>query len=161
MCYLRCRYFFRFLLPYKIIVSQIERRRNLSVYLLNHMDETKLKNLFPRGSKSFFGANSQLCSEKLERASRPALERPASGETKSDDRVSLRYVLYRVRLLDPDNAVGATKTVTDCLCEVGIIPGDAANQITLTVEQVKVAHRIDERTELHIHIHEAITAPIP
>jgi hypothetical protein len=116
---------------------------------ISPMHEEELKTRFPRGSKSFFDIN--VRPKESEPTPRETLERSVSGETKGDERIGLSYVLYRVRLLDPDNAVGATKTITDCLCEVGLISGDAANQIRLNVEQVKVAHFEDEKTVLNIN----------
>lgn len=115
------------------------------------MDEIeRLKTIFPYASPSFLEANAGLLPDGVKQTSRPTLVGAVPGKEKSDDRVSLCYVLYRVRLLDPDNAYGATKTITDCLCQVGLIPGDAANQVKITVEQEKVRHIKDQKTTLHI-----------
>jgi hypothetical protein len=65
-------------------------------------------------------------------------------------RVGLSYVLYRVRLLDPDALHGATKVCTDCLCQAGLITGDGPEQIELRVEQEKVSHRNEQKTTLTI-----------
>ena len=113
-------------------------------------EKDKLKILFPRASADFLAANAGVCPEKPEPTSRSPLVREASGKAKSDARISVEYVLYRVRLLDPDNAVGATKTITDCLCTCGLIPGDAADQITVEVQQKKVNHLDEQHTELKI-----------
>jgi len=78
------------------------------------------------------------------------LERPVGGKEKSDDRIGVSYVLYRVRLLDPDAIHGATKVCTDCLQQIGLISGDGPNDITLSVSQEKVAHRNEQRTKLTI-----------
>lgn len=114
------------------------------------MNEDQIKTLFPRASRSFIAANAGLRAQKPEPTSRATLVDASPGKAESDERIVLSYVLHRVRLLDPDNAVGATKTITDCLCEVGLIPGDAADQIEISVEQEKVNHYSEQRTTVHI-----------
>lgn len=115
-------------------------------------DETteRLRAMFPRASEDFFKLNALLRTKRVEQVARATLVGAPSREAKSDARIGLRYVLYRVQLLDPDNADGATKTLTDCLCQIGLLPGDAANQITVKVDQEKVNHYAEERTELTI-----------
>ena len=117
---------------------------------MDEIDKQRLQALFPRGSKDFIDANLKLPAKEPQRTPRETLERTVQGKAEGDERIGLSYVLHRVRLLDPDNAFGATKTITDCLCEVGLLPGDAANQIKLDVEQIKVAHFEDEKTVLNI-----------
>jgi hypothetical protein len=114
------------------------------------MDENKLKYLFPRASKSFIEANAGLRPSQSQHVARKALVDPAQGKEKGDARALVSYVLYRVRLLDPDNAVGATKTITDCLCQVGLISGDSADEIEIEVRQEKVKHYHDQKTEIVI-----------
>jgi hypothetical protein len=114
------------------------------------MNELDLRQRFPRGSKSFFDANPSVRPEKPEPVARAPLVVAAQGKEKSDGLVELSIVLYRVRLLDPDNAVGATKTITDCLCQIGLLPGDASDQITLQVAQEKVNHFIEQKTVVTI-----------
>lgn len=112
--------------------------------------EQRIRSLFPRASQSFIDANAGLCAKKPEPTPRPALVNPASGKTKSDARIVLSYILHRVRLLDPDNAYGATKTITDCLCQIGLLPGDSEHEIEIKVTQEKVNHYEEQRTTLHI-----------
>lgn len=114
------------------------------------MDEQRIKTLFPRASRSFLDANAELRAVESKQSSRTTLVDAASGKEKSDERIVLSYVLYRVWLLDPDNAVGATKTITDCLCEVGLIPDDSETEIDLTVTQEKVRHRYEQKTVVNI-----------
>jgi hypothetical protein len=106
--------------------------------------------LFSRASRSFVKANPELFAAKLERATRSALERKMEGTQHGHARLVVRYRLCRCRSLDPDNAFAATKTLTDLLCRAGLIPGDDPQKIRLEVEQEKVAHRKDQRTEITI-----------
>ena len=114
------------------------------------MDE--IKSLFPRASKSFIDANPHLGlrPEANKPDSRPALGSSVAGKEKGDERIVLRYVLYRIRLLDPDAIDGATKVCTDCLQQIGLIPDDSSEHIDLQVTQEKVAHYNEQRTELKI-----------
>lgn len=106
--------------------------------------------LFARASRSFLKANPALFAAESERPSRAALERTVEGTQSSHPRIILRYRLCRCRSLDPDNAYAATKTLTDIVVGAGLIPGDDAAKIRLEVEQEKVAHRKDQRTEITI-----------
>jgi len=119
------------------------------------MNPDLIKRLFPRASKSTIEANSydgnpdtRLRSQKPESTPRNALGGAPPGKTKSDARIGVSYVMRRIRLLDTDNAYGATKTLTDCLCEVGLLPGDSDKDITINVRQEKVNHRSEECTEI-------------
>jgi hypothetical protein len=114
------------------------------------MNENELKTRFPRGSKAFFDANSGVCPKADQPTPRPALERPVEGKEKMPARISVEYVLYRVRLLDPDAIHGATKVCTDCLCQSGLLPGDGPEQINLEVTQERVRHKSEQRTTLKI-----------
>lgn len=64
-------------------------------------------------------------------------------------RIGVRFVLFRNRLLDPDNAAGSVKDLLDGLRRAALIPEDDWHTITLQVEQVKCAKK-DERTEVEI-----------
>lgn len=116
------------------------------------MNERELKQHFPRASQSFLNANahSGLRTETNKPNPRKALGSQVAGEKKSDARIVLRYVLYRVRLLDPDAIDGATKVCTDCLQQIGLISGDSSKDIILEATQEKVAHFKDEHTKLTI-----------
>ncbi len=117
---------------------------------MNELDRQRIKALFPRASEDFLDANIGfgLRSETNQSTARKALERPVEGTQKGDDRIGVSYVLYRVRLLDPDAIHGATKVCTDCLQQIGLITGDGPQQITLEVTQEKVNHRNEQRTQL-------------
>ncbi len=116
---------------------------------------TKLHSMFPRGSADFFKANetktrSKLPDPKPKHYEATALGRAVPGKTKSVERVKVRYRLFRVRPLDFENFAGSTKDCTDGLCRCGLLPGDDPTRLSLTVEQEKVAHFADERTEIEI-----------
>jgi hypothetical protein len=118
-------------------------------------DQQKLKSLFPRGSRSFFEANETKTHSKLPHShpkhyEATALGRVAKGKEKIVGRITVRYRLCRVRPLDPDGVAGSTKDCTDGLCRCGLLPGDDPTQITLIVEQERVAHYSRERTEIEI-----------
>ena len=121
-----------------------------------------LRSIFPRGSKSFFEANeiktdSRLPNPDAKRNKAAPLERVAKRKEKSLGRVTLRYRLCRVRSLDPDGVAGSTKDLTDGLCKCGLIPGDDPTQIILIVEQERVSHFNEERTEIEIEWQEVKT----
>src|SRR4030095_9108734 len=113
------------------------------------LDEARLRYLFPRASRDFFDAN-RLRPADPQRAARPPLVNPLPGKTPGDDRIIVRYRTFRVRLLDQDNAFGATKTITDVLVQIGLLPSDDPQTIQVTVEQEKVRHYCEERTEITI-----------
>jgi hypothetical protein len=111
--------------------------------------------MFPKGSAAFFKANETETRPQLQYADpkqnkKAALDRAIPGKEKSQGRVTVRYRLCRVRPLDPDNAQGSTKDCTDELCRCGLLPGDDPTKIILIVEQEKVKHYSDERTEIEI-----------
>ena len=119
---------------------------------MNESHKQRIKAIFPHASKEFLDLNLGFgIRPKADKpAARAPLERPVGGKEKGDERISLKYVLYRVRLLDPDALHGATKVCTDCLQQIGLIPGDGPEQINLEVRQEKVAHRNEQRTTLKI-----------
>jgi hypothetical protein len=94
--------------------------------------------------------NPRLRPQELERFTRPALERAVEGTGQGTERIALRYCIRRVRPLDADNAAGATKTLTDLLCRIGLLPGDDPTKISLQVEQEKVRHYHEEQTQITI-----------
>lgn len=117
---------------------------------MNEIEKQQAAALFPRASESFRKSNPELFAAQREQTDLRPLESEASGQTKSDGRPVVRVILYRVRLLDSDNANISTKSLIDCLCEVGLIPGDATDQIRLEVTQEKVAHFNEQKTEVKI-----------
>jgi hypothetical protein len=115
----------------------------------------KLHALFPRGSEDFFKANeiktiAQLPHTNTQHHKTSALDSVAKRKEKSLGRITVRYRLCRVRPIDPDGVAGSTKDCTDGLCRCGLLPGDNPFQITLIVEQERVDHYHQERTEIEI-----------
>src|SRR5215469_613517 len=113
-------------------------------------NENDLKQWFPRGSRAFFDANLGLSSGVAQPDIRPTVVPACCGKEKSNVRPVIRIVMYRVRLLDKDNAYGATKALVDCLREIGIISGDSTEDIDLRVSQIKVDHFNQEKTEVKL-----------
>ncbi len=70
------------------------------------------------------------------------------GEASNSGRIAVRITSFRRRLLDPDNL--CPKFFIDGLRYSGLIPDDRQEDIALTVEQVKVKTKEEERTEIEI-----------
>lgn len=67
----------------------------------------------------------------------------------SKKRISLRITRYSTRLLDEDN-LGGSKLLTDQLRYAGIIPNDDPGSTKIILDQIKVPHKAQERTEIEI-----------
>jgi hypothetical protein len=119
---------------------------------MNENDKQRIKAMFPNASADFLDVNIGfgIRAKADQPTPRKALERKVEGKKEMPARISVSYVLYRVRLLDPDAVHGATKVCTDCLCQSGLLPGDGPEQIDLKVTQERVAHLSEQRTTLKI-----------
>jgi hypothetical protein len=88
---------------------------------------------------------------KPEHSPRPALVDPVARKAQGAGRALVRYRVYRVQLLDEhDNLAGGLKTLTDCLCQAGIIAGDDPASVWIQTSQIKVEHFSEQRTEIDI-----------
>ncbi len=94
--------------------------------------------------------NPQLQGSKLKRHKTPALDGANARKAESPKRTTVRFIGYRVRPLDPDNFAGGTKDGLDCLRHAGLIRDDAPEFIKLETEQIKVAHRSEEKTIIEL-----------
>ena len=110
----------------------------------------RLKSMFPRASQAFFDANAdpQLQSPKPKRHKTPALGDATEGKETCVGRVTVRFIGYRCRPLDPDNFAGGCKDLLDGLRHAGLIPNDRPQDIIFETEQVKVGTRGEERTQI-------------
>lgn len=115
------------------------------------------KTLFPRASKDTIKANThedhtdtKLSRPVPERDAGQTLERPSQAQNEGSPRVTLRIIGFRCRPLDTDNFCGGAKHLIDSVRESGLIPDDSPEHITLITEQVKVAHKGEERTKIEI-----------
>jgi hypothetical protein len=79
-----------------------------------------------------------------------ALGTAAFRKAEGFSRITVRFVGFRVKPLDPDNFAGSVKDLLDGLRHAGLIPGDEPWRIKLETEQEKVCHFKDERTEITI-----------
>lgn len=82
-------------------------------------------------------------------------ERKAQGATgvlgsAGDRRPQVRFTLWRVRLLDCDAAYASVKSILDCCWLSKIVDGDRPDQITLEVNQTRVASFKEEKTVIEI-----------
>ena len=117
------------------------------------MNEQELRYRFPRASKSFLEANlNRLRPAQPQPAPRASLGDTVERTTQGTGRITLRYRIYRVRLLDEENLchLGSTKSITDCLVEAGLLPGDDPKTVKIEVSQERVAHYSHERTVIEI-----------
>ena len=119
---------------------------------MNERDKQRIRALFPHASDEFLSLNLGfgLRAKKPEPDSGTPLVSEASGKTKVHEIPSVCIVMYRVRLLDTDNAYASTKPLIDCLCALGFITDDSPSDINLEVRQEKVAHLNEQRTTLKI-----------
>ena len=95
-------------------------------------------------------ARTKVSPAEPERGETPALDQTTSGATESSGRVTIRFVFRRLRLLDRDNAHAGAKDLLDGLRYAGLISGDSEKEISLQVEQEKVAHISDQGTVIEI-----------
>lgn len=95
--------------------------------------------------------DSPLPDTKPQRHQAPALGGADEGKAKGVDRVTVRFVGYRVRPLDPDNFAGSVKDLLDGLRHCGLIQGDEPWRIILETEQVQVKTLKEEKTVIEIH----------
>ena len=79
-----------------------------------------------------------------------ALDIAISGKAEGFRGASVRFTLFRVRPLDPDNAAASTKDLLDGLRHAALIPGDEPWRIRFEVTQEKVNHFRDEKTVIAI-----------
>ena len=114
------------------------------------MNSHDLQRHFPNASRSVLAANPGIQNpvSELHKAKQP-LEATGGKET-GIQIPCVRLTLCRVNLLDVDAKYASVKDVLDGLQHAGIICGDKEGEITLEVEQVKVAHFKDERTEIEV-----------
>ena len=73
---------------------------------------------------------------------------PKEGEGEGSGRIAVRFISRRVRLIDPDNLT--PKYLLDGLRYAGLIFDDRAEDITVSCDQEKVAHREEEETIIEI-----------
>ncbi len=80
----------------------------------------------------------------------PALERRDAGKAQGTGCPLVRFTLCRVNLLDVDAKYGCVKDLLDGLQYAGLIRGDREGEVRLEVEQVRVRHYSEQRTEIEI-----------
>jgi hypothetical protein len=78
------------------------------------------------------------------------LARDCPGETPGAGCPLVRFILYRVRLLDVDAKYASVKDLLDGLQHAGLIHGDQEGQVRLDVQQKKVGRYAEEQTIIEI-----------
>ena len=114
------------------------------------MNPDDIRRLFPNASRSVLAANAEVSHAEPERDEAPALGRAAQGKEESLPRVTVRFIGYRVRPLDPDNFAGSCKDLLDGLRHASLLAGDEPWRINYETSQVRVAHYAQEKTEIEI-----------
>lgn len=72
-------------------------------------------------------------------------------------RTLIRYVVYRKRILDPDNV--SLKGITDCLRYANILRGDEEARVRIEIaDQVKVKTDEEERIEISVFAPDSVEA---
>lgn len=99
-------------------------------------------------------SRTETCSPRVSHAKpkptpRKTLQNNNEEKAGGEKRFVLRITRYATRLLDEDNLAGS-KLLTDQLRYAGIIPSDAPDKLKIINDQVKVAHKAQERTEVEI-----------
>ena len=117
------------------------------------MNEQDIRRLFPNASASLFRANKagrELPSAKPERHVKHEPLAAADKEKGDSAPCKVSIISYRRRLLDIDNLYGGVKWFVDALRYEGVIQDDDPESIALTVSQVKVKTKQEQRTEIEI-----------
>ncbi len=70
------------------------------------------------------------------------------GKASHATRYALSVTSYRVRLTDPDNL--CPKYFVDSLRYAGLIPDDTCRDIELSIRQVRVKTKAEQRTEIEL-----------
>ena len=124
------------------------------------MTEKELLLAFPNASRSFIQANATKTNSPIQNTitkqnHAPALGSPIQGKKvslgRATGRIEVRFTLFRVRCLDPDNAAASTKNLLDGLRHAGLLPEDNPWTIKLQVEQEKIKGFDNEKTEIEIN----------
>jgi hypothetical protein len=116
------------------------------------MREHEIRKFFPSASRDTIEANLALQSSEPQHNEAPALGSAVPRRSESTPRVTVRFIGYRVRPLDPDNFAGGCKALIDGLRYAHLIEGDEPWRINLETRQEKVARRTEERTIIEIEL---------
>ena len=115
-------------------------------------DLTKLKRLFPHGSKAFLEVNADpgLQDSESERLSGSSLDKASQREAKGFARAHVCITAFTVRPRDADNLAGGCKALIDAIKKLKLISDDDPYSIELEVRQRHVEHFDNEKTLVEI-----------
>lgn len=112
----------------------------------------ELKRRFPQAGPGFIAANLDSNNPRtnpvMEHRPVPVPLAKDKAQEESPERLLIRIVSVRKRLIDPDNL--CEKWLLDCLRFVGAISGDEPDKITLETSQRKAQKGEEEHTEITI-----------
>ena len=120
-----------------------------------------LKKMFPDASQSTIAANARLQDAKSQCYEKAALGATVQGKAKSLSRVTVRFIGYRSRPLDPDNFAAGCKDLLDGLRHAFLISGDEPWNINFETRQEKVSHRSEEKTVIELEYPKQTRAESP
>lgn len=112
------------------------------------MNEQTFRERFPNASKDLVALNCAPSGTEPEQALCDESVGEAEGESQDAVRSVVRVTSFRRRPIDPDNL--CPKYFIDSLRYAGAIPDDREQDITLEVNQERVASKNEERTEIEV-----------
>lgn len=123
---------------------------------MSRMTYDQLQQLLRRNSaitvEGLVKTHHKLSHPKPEPDKKDALEPTVQGKAESLRRAGVRFTLFRVRPLDPDNAAASCKDLLDGLVRAKILPDDAIWQIEFSVTQEKVCSYKQEKTVIELSL---------
>jgi len=93
----------------------------------------------------------RLLDSKPKPTPRKTLQNTDKAQKGSRKRITLRITRYSTKLLDEDNLAGA-KLLIDQLRYAGVIPNDDPGSTKIILDQIKVSHQNEAKTEIEIKI---------
>lgn len=118
----------------------------------NEITQSEIAQFLPAASPDCIRVNADniLPNPKPKYDKKTTLGKAVQGEKSGVERIKVSFTLYRIKLLDPDNAAGSVKDLLDGLRHSGLIADDDWKSIRLSTGQEKVNHFAEEKTVVKI-----------